>query len=411
MSNYTRWYETGSAKVTSGSSAVTGTGTYWGSAGINPGDMISFNGGNSWYEIASVNSDTSLTLGAKYTGTTSNSISYAIIRNFTATMPAKTAAQVIEILGEFQKYINTDMQTITGKSAYEIAKANGYTGTEAQWLESLKAAGEWSALDARTNILTHHNAGSHNSTYRGKNLGTAITDAQYLAINESTFSDLYPGDFWQFDDFRLIVTDCNTFSGYRGSYLNQGGNTTGAIAPHITCMVSTNRSAVNMTSDASITGGLKNTKVYSEEMPAILSMVENAIGSSHVKTIPEVYIADGVDATTGKTTHFTKTSERIMLPTAGQVYGLHLDGCQYAGFDRQLALFRYVNGCQAHYVAAYNKYVYWLAEISHYAIDPSTHYVWAYTGWGGDNRIEGWYTAGTAAGAAAHVFPYVLIGA
>jgi hypothetical protein len=29
-----------------------------------------------------------------------------------------------------------------GKSAYEIAVANGYTGTETEWLDSLKAAGK-----------------------------------------------------------------------------------------------------------------------------------------------------------------------------------------------------------------------------------------------------------------------------
>ena len=143
MSNYTRWYTDGEASPTNGSTTVTGKGTYWSSAGLNPGDMMTFDNGATFYEVAAVNSDTSITLGRAYGGNTSSGIAYAIVRNFTATMPSKIAAQTAELLGDFRKYIDTDMQKLTGKSAYEIAKANGYTGTEAQWLESLKAAGEW----------------------------------------------------------------------------------------------------------------------------------------------------------------------------------------------------------------------------------------------------------------------------
>ena len=140
MSNYTRWYDTGSANVTNGSNVVTGSGTYWISAGINPGDMMTFDGGDSFKEIASVNSDTSITLADSYTGPTAASAGYAVIRNFTATPPSKVAAQVSDLLGLFQQYIDTDMQKLNGKSAYEVAKDNGFTGTEAQWLETLKPA-------------------------------------------------------------------------------------------------------------------------------------------------------------------------------------------------------------------------------------------------------------------------------
>ena len=40
------------------------------------------------------------------------------------------------------------------------------------------------------------NAGSHNSIFRGANLGTSVTDAQYQAIQAGTFDDLYIGDYW-----------------------------------------------------------------------------------------------------------------------------------------------------------------------------------------------------------------------
>ena len=37
----------------------------------------------------------------------------------------------------------------------------------------------------------------HNSYYRGKNLGSNITEAQSAAIRAGTFEDLYLGDYWQ----------------------------------------------------------------------------------------------------------------------------------------------------------------------------------------------------------------------
>ena len=39
-------------------------------------------------------------------------------------------------------------------------------------------------------------SGSHNAIYRGKNLGTTVTTAQYSAISAGTFTDLFIGDYW-----------------------------------------------------------------------------------------------------------------------------------------------------------------------------------------------------------------------
>lgn len=140
MSSYTSWYRDGSAGATAGSRGITGSGTYWESAGINPGDLFTLDNGRSFLEIAAVNSDTSITLATDYSGDTVTGAAYAIVRNFTATMPAKIAAQVTEIVGDVKKKLDTATGAIKAKSAYEVAKDNGFVGTEAQWLETLKAA-------------------------------------------------------------------------------------------------------------------------------------------------------------------------------------------------------------------------------------------------------------------------------
>ena len=215
------WYRVGTVALTKNSKVVTGSGTYWLSADIHPGDLFSVDSVTE-YEVYSVDSNTQITLKTAYAGATTSETDYRIIRNFTATMAAQVAAHTASLLNDFRRYVDSDMQSIHGKSAYQIAcekgfagtesqwveslkglsaydvaVANGYEGTAAQWLESLKAAGEWSALDSRTEILTGTSAGYRNSIFRGKNLG-AFTAEHLAAIRAGTFGDMMLGDFFTF---------------------------------------------------------------------------------------------------------------------------------------------------------------------------------------------------------------------
>lgn len=193
MSAYTSWYRTGTVSITKGSNEVIGAKTYWTTAGIHAGDILKVGGLD--YEIGEVADDTTLVLAETPKNSVSKS-SYAVIRNFTAGMSTETAANVINLLGKFTRYVDADMQTVQGKSAYDLAKENGFTGTLAQWLDSLKAAGEWAELDDRTKLLTYNTAGLHNSIYRGKSLGSAITPEQIAAIKDGSFSNMWLGDNW-----------------------------------------------------------------------------------------------------------------------------------------------------------------------------------------------------------------------
>ena len=51
-------------------------------------------------------------------------------------------------------------------------------------------------MDNKVAPLLFNNAGAHNAIYRGKNLGTSVTAAQYAAISAGTFDDIYIGDYW-----------------------------------------------------------------------------------------------------------------------------------------------------------------------------------------------------------------------
>ena len=248
-----KWYDEGTVALTQGSPAVTGTGTFWVSAGVKVGDIfVDANG--MIYEITAVNDSTSLTLGKNYTGATGSGKGYSIIRVFNSTMNSTLANRIATLMSEFEQRYDLDMQTITPKNAYDIAKDNGFTGTESdwltslnaygiaksngftgtqaewlaslnaygvavsqgytgtieEWLEGLKAAGEWENASGRLSrlegfIKIGKNVGSHNQIYRGKNLGTQITDAQRTAIQSDDWSNLCIGDYWTINGHIYII--------------------------------------------------------------------------------------------------------------------------------------------------------------------------------------------------------------
>lgn len=71
------WDRSGTASIANGATAVTGSGTTW-LVYARIGDRISFNGGAKWYEVAAVNSNTSITLGSPFGETTIAAGAYAI---------------------------------------------------------------------------------------------------------------------------------------------------------------------------------------------------------------------------------------------------------------------------------------------------------------------------------------------
>lgn len=75
-------YNTGTVNVTNGSATVTGNSTLWLSE-IQAGHGFTILNSGVTYTVASVQSNTSLTLSAPYSGTTNTFLTYTIFRDFT----------------------------------------------------------------------------------------------------------------------------------------------------------------------------------------------------------------------------------------------------------------------------------------------------------------------------------------
>lgn len=111
----------------------------------------------------------------------------------------------------------------------EIVSSDYYSVLTKQIADALAAAEEipgqvsaaqaaaTNAENAATPVLAilSSGAGAHNSIYRGKNLGTSVTAAQWAAIADGSFTDLYIGDYWVIDgvNYRIAAFDY---------YLNSG---------------------------------------------------------------------------------------------------------------------------------------------------------------------------------------------
>lgn len=131
--------------------------------------------------------------------------------------------------------------------------------------------------------LLFNNAGSHNAVYRGKNLGTAVTAAQYAAIQAGTFDDLYIGDYWVINgvNWRIAAFDY---------YLNCGDTnctTHHAVIVPDTCLYN------HVMNDSNTTeGGYVGSKMYTEGLAQAKETIKAAF-SGHVLS-HRIYLTNAV---------------------------------------------------------------------------------------------------------------------
>ena len=135
------WYRTGTASIANGATAVTGVLTAW-AANAKAEDAISFDGGDKWYEIASVNSNTSITLASAFGETTVSGGAYVIERrgrrwSLTSELNATLTALLASV---------THILAGSGAPSDELG-ANGdvYFDTVGLDFYGPKAGGEWPA--------------------------------------------------------------------------------------------------------------------------------------------------------------------------------------------------------------------------------------------------------------------------
>ena len=128
------------------------------------------------------------------------------------------------------------------------------------------------------------NAGSHNSIFRGKNLGTQVTDAQYQAIQAGTFDDLYVGDYWVIGGVTWLIAGFDYYYGCGDTAFNKHHAVIVPLSPLY-------NHAMNGTNTTE--GGYVGSLMYTEGLEQAKTQIQKAFGAEHVLT-HRVLLTDSV---------------------------------------------------------------------------------------------------------------------
>ena len=156
--------------------------------------------------------------------------------------------------------------------------------------------------------LLFNNAGAHNAIYRGKNLGTSVTTAQYNAIKAGTFDDLYIGDYWVINGvtWRIAAFD----------YYLRCGDTD--LTTHHAVIVPDSSLYGHVMNDTDTTeGGYVGSKMYKEGLESAKTTIKAAF-SGHVLS-HRIYLINAV--ANGKPSAGAWCDSEVDLMNEQMVYG------------------------------------------------------------------------------------------
>ena len=132
----------------------------------------------------------------------------------------------------------------------------------------------------------YSNAGSHNGIYRGNYLGSSVTAAQATAMNERTFEGLYVGDYWEINNVKYYLAECDTIFGNGTSWWGA------TILVDPSNIVGISQAQMNTTSSNST--GYSNSAGRQAIYDVVLPLIKSAFGESHIKKHTQ-YMSTSVD--------------------------------------------------------------------------------------------------------------------
>lgn len=143
--------------------------------------------------------------------------------------------------------------------------------------------------------------------YRGKSLGSSVTSSQFAAIKNGTFVDLFPGDYWSIGGRVWRIMDYNYWPDVTENHL--------VIMPDSNVIDNT-----KMNDIATNTGGYTNTKLRTETLPSVLTIIEGAFGSSHILSHRTLVITIP-NGTSPQATYSYLNNTKVEIPDQVMLFG------------------------------------------------------------------------------------------
>lgn len=195
--------------------------------------------------------------------------------------------------------------TVNGTNTLTIVAGEGLEGTQDGNTFTISASGGGSA-----------NAGAHNAIYRGKNLGTSVTAAQYAAIQAGTFEDMYIGDYWTIGGvvYRIAAFDY---------YLRCGDQD--LTTHHVVIVPDSNLYNAKMNDNNTTEGGYVGSAMYKTGLEQAKTTIKAAFNGHVLKH--RVYLTNAV--TNGKPSVGAWCDSEVELMNEQMVYGgaIFMPGC------------------------------------------------------------------------------------
>ena len=240
-----------------------------------------------------------------------------------ATAAANSASTASTAAGQAQTAATnagqSETNAATSASDAEDAKTAAETAADsasddAAAAENAKTAAETAATNAENAAETvlatlSSGAGAHNSIYRGKNIGTSVTAAQWAAIADGSFTDLYIGDYWVIGgvNWRIAAFD----------YYYKTGDV--SCTTHHVVIAPDKSLYSHVMNDTNITtGGYIGSKMYTEGLAQAKTTINNAFGSSHILSHRQLLVNAVTD---GKPSGGSWYDSTVELMTEQNVYG------------------------------------------------------------------------------------------
>lgn len=153
-------------------------------------------------------------------------------------------------------------------------------------------------------------AGSHNSIYRGNDLGSAVTEEQWASIADGTFDDMYIGDYWVIGGvtYRIAAFD----------YYYRSGDNIDITTHHVTLVPDTALYTRVMNGASTTEGGYIGSKMKTSGLDQAVTTISTAFGSAHILTRRELFTNA---VSNGKPSGASWYDTKVDLMTERNVYG------------------------------------------------------------------------------------------
>lgn len=163
----------------------------------------------------------------------------------------------------------TSYETVTRFDANDVLLKDGTNGTKT--ITASDAAKEFAGLVS---------AIQHRNVYRGKNLGTAITEAQQAAIHNATFDDLFIGDYWTINGNKYVIADMNYWKGrYDKLTAGEGEDPILSVDKNHLVMIAMSPGTAKMNDTNTTEGAYLGSKMYTENLPPIRETIAEDFGN------------------------------------------------------------------------------------------------------------------------------------